>query len=565
MGCTQATPALRKSSELRSSQNKEPSSSVQASQKELNDQFHTVPSPLGVSLSHIKSLIANCQAQTLVHDVFEDHDQLCARLSEDSMSVKLLKATADVYISFPPDCTAARFLQTLNDLRDDSAFVWIDAHSSKTNGQERSKEYLENLFKVLKSVRKVIIICSPSPNPTKVSAFRSLELFFAVSSGATVRAVASKKECDEFIRGMREGTIGVSGFSNALRHELEMQLPSDAPISDMIRSNLPQIKSAVTAVFNSLIARLCDESLQGVGDDDEVKAHALVSFASFLYVSKEYEESKKKFEEALQVLTKLRDNSLEISVLHNIAKIHEDMGHLTQAAELYDRCLTLEKPMFKLSNKLSSTEVKASDISPRSSGDQAHQGPWRDSFVVPQFKDNETARTALNRACIFARRGDYEKADELFQEAFELFKRSADGNSLDVAWCANTIGVYYEETGKATEALEMYELALKLRSKLDAPVSHLAETYTNLGCYLLGQGEYDQSKSHLEKAFTIHLQSNGRNSTGVANALLNLARWWEHKDKDKSKELSDEAIDIMKSLPNPDSSEIQAIEREFSN
>lgn len=531
---------------------------MQVSQKDLSDHFHSLPSPTGISLDYVKSIMAKAAPEELVHDLFEDHDQLCLRLSSDRARVQLVKAKADLYVSYPPNCSVQRLSQILNDLRDSTQFVWLDGESSKTNASERPEEYLDNLANVIKTIGKAIIICSPLTEPTPLTAFRSLELFLAVRSGALVRAVASKKECDDFVRELGERTIGVSGFSNALIHEIILPQSEDTPVCRMVKSNYTQVRGATTTVFESLIARLCDESTQRFGDDSEEKAGALASMASFLYVKGAKEESKRKYEEALNALAKLRGSPLEVPVLHNIAKIYEERGQFTQALELYERCRSLESPMFKLSTKLSSAEM----VSPRNS--LASRESWRDSFVIPSRKDDGTARTALNMACIHACRNELDKAETLMIEALELFKRN-DAKSLDVAWCLNTMGVFYQEFGNTQKATENYEEAWKLRTELGAHPSLVAETALNLGCCLMeGSPEKrgERSKELLEEAYTTFMASEGRTSASTALALIELARWWSKENEDKSVELAQESIDMLQVCESPPIS-ISDVQAEF--
>ena len=159
MGCVNLTPKVP-SSDLATP----PSNTVTNAAVSSKDPAFPIdsehPTSHGVALEYVKSLALNCPSSSLVQDLIGDHDEFCQRLALDTSTSHLLKKQADVYISIPPDCTTQRLAQTLNDLRDNTLFVWLDGRISKTNAVDRSQKYFNSLLEIIKSIGKVMIICS---------------------------------------------------------------------------------------------------------------------------------------------------------------------------------------------------------------------------------------------------------------------------------------------------------------------------------------------------------------------------------------------------------------------
>ena len=504
--------------------------------------FH--PTSHGVALEYVKSLALNCPSSSLVQDLIGDHDEFCQRLALDTSTSHLLKKQADVYISIPPDCTTQRLAQTLNDLRDNTLFVWLDGRISKTNGVDRSQKYFNSLLEIIKSIGKVMIICSPWNEPRPIRAYRSMELFLATASQADISPIASKKECEDFIKEMREHPIGYTQFSQILDIQIE-DTSSELSIHQILRENFSAVKDSGRMVFQGFLGRLVSDMLN-LSEEGEKRALILCSAAYFYYACGDREESKKRFEEALSLLLKIRESEHIVPVLHNIAKLHEDMGLEDEAIKLYERCINLENPISKLSVKHSSNEMKL-EKSPTSADNK--QGIWRDSFHVPSKTDIGTATTMLNLACLLAKQGEIGKSIDLFSESLEFRQRySSQSESLEIAWCLNCMAVLYESIFMNDEALLNYQAALDMRRKFSATDVLLLESLDNLAGFLYDQQKFPESIKYLDEALAIRVKSMGHDSISVASGLLSLSRSWKSLNEKKSTELALEAYRICQKI-----------------
>ncbi|HYE73848.1 MAG TPA: tetratricopeptide repeat protein, partial [Blastocatellia bacterium] len=369
----------------------------------------------------------------LVSEFFGDHDEFCVKLSQKPATAHYMKTEADVFVCFPSNCTMHDLIQALSEIRESPLFVWIDGKNAATNGTDRSLQYWSSLCEIYKTIGNGIVVASPWSEPSPLPAARCLELHYARISEATVLMAASKKECDEFIREMREKPLGPTRFHAVLDHEVE-DTSSATPASELIRDNFGQIRASIQSALRILLSQLADQMLSSIAEDaSEQRAISLASRGSLHYVCGELDDAMRCFQEAHSILLKVRNTPFAASVLHNIAKIHEDQGQVQQALDLYERCLTMEDPMSKLSMKVSSGDLlnqKTPTHSTRN-GSRPEIGFWRDSFTIPSPHDLGGAITAFNIACLLAVKGESERAEKLFEEALASSKSSSRrGESL---------------------------------------------------------------------------------------------------------------------------------------
>ena len=507
------------------------------------------PTTTGVALEYIRQLAATKSADTLVSEFFGDHDEFCAKLSQNPSTTHFLNKKADYFVIYPSNCTISGLLQAISDVPNSPVFLWIDGQSTATNGANRSALYLEALLELYKQIGKGILVASPWSEPSPLPAIRALEMYYAKISGCAILVAASKKECDDFVREMREKPLGPTRFRQVLDHEIE-DTSSSTPVSEIIRENFVSIRTATASLYQRLVVRLADDMLSRCPEDEEARAIALASRASLHYALGELDDAKRKFEDALALLMKVRNSPFAASVLHNIAKIYEDQGNVNEALELYERCIAMEEPVSRLSVRMSSQEVLKSQRTPSSQNlkqqlEGGRGGFWRDSFTIPSPHDIGSATTLFNVACIMTERFEWDKAERLFQESLASRQACAtNGESLDVAWCLNALGVFYERFGRHEQALESFQNALAMRRKCNASEELLGESLENLGGYLLSRGRREDSKPLLEEALALRVKHFGLDSNPVAHSLFALAMWWRDEDSVKATRLATEALEI---------------------
>jgi tetratricopeptide (TPR) repeat protein len=112
------------------------------------------------------------------------------------------------------------------------------------------------------------------------------------------------------------------------------------------------------------------------------------------------------------------------------------------------------------------------------------------------------------------RRGDYERATELFEEALVLSREA--GDRWGVSFTLNALGNVSSMQGDYERATELYEECLALLKEL-GDVAHSAIVLTNLGGIALDRGDHERATELSEKAVVLFRVQ--RHPKGLEGAL----------------------------------------------
>ncbi len=100
--------------------------------------------------------------------------------------------------------------------------------------------------------------------------------------------------------------------------------------------------------------------------------------------------------------------------------------------------------------------------------------------------------------------GDYEKAIEYYENAFEMWEKTLPSNHPYFSVCFNNIGLVYKNMGQYSEALQFLEGGLKMSERTLQPNDpDFATSYNNIGEVYRNMGEYAKALLFYEKALEI--------------------------------------------------------------
>lgn len=135
------------------------------------------------------------------------------------------------------------------------------------------------------------------------------------------------------------------------------------------------------------------------------------------------------------------------------------------------------------------------------------------------------AVTLLRKAGTYVReRGQYIDAEQLLEQALNLFQRVREKNALEQADVLNEIAELYRLQGKYTKALSYAQEALSIQERLLEPF-HISITYSlnNLARLYFHQAKYSEAEPLYKRALSIREQVLGPDHPNTANSLGNLA------------------------------------------
>lgn len=132
-----------------------------------------------------------------------------------------------------------------------------------------------------------------------------------------------------------------------------------------------------------------------------------------------------------------------------------------------------------------------------------------------------TAATYSNLALVCNKKGDHDRAIELYKNALNVFERKLCKDHPEMATIYNNLAGVYGDKGDYDRAIEFYEKALKIREeKLGKDHPDSAITYGNLASAYEDKGNYDKAIEFGEKALAIFKA--GRSYQDILMTLVSL-------------------------------------------
>jgi CHAT domain-containing protein len=129
-----------------------------------------------------------------------------------------------------------------------------------------------------------------------------------------------------------------------------------------------------------------------------------------------------------------------------------------------------------------------------------------------------------NLAILLHDRGDYEKAEPLYQRALSITEKTLGPEHPSVALSLNNLALLYSERGEYSKAEPLYQRALAIREKALGPEHpFFARSLDNLAVLYYDRGEYSKAEALHRRALAIREKALGPGHPDIALSLRNLA------------------------------------------
>jgi serine/threonine-protein kinase len=159
---------------------------------------------------------------------------------------------------------------------------------------------------------------------------------------------------------------------------------------------------------------------------------------------------------------------------------------------------------------------------------------------------------------IYQRRGEFESAKPLLEEALELRRELYGREHAEVAASLNSLADLRMELGQYAAAEHLFREALEVRRRLFGTESvEVAESLNDLGKALQHQGDLDAAEIRYREALEMRRSFLGRKHVEVAETLNNLAGVvWQRGDSAAAERFHREALAIRENLLGKDHVEV---------
>jgi tetratricopeptide (TPR) repeat protein len=167
--------------------------------------------------------------------------------------------------------------------------------------------------------------------------------------------------------------------------------------------------------------------------------------------------------------------------------------------------------------------------------------------------DEEISCIYYNIGRIYRLKGDYERAIEFLNRAYETHSQARPPRLVSAAKAMNAIGIVYMELNSVEQAIESFECALKLYSKtIQEYHPDVGGTLINLGNIYSQQGQFENALSSFKRTQKIYEYNLPPNHPNVAILLNNMGNlYYQHDKLDLALDAYQRALDINEKILPP--------------
>jgi tetratricopeptide (TPR) repeat protein len=239
--------------------------------------------------------------------------------------------------------------------------------------------------------------------------------------------------------------------------------------------------------------------------DDYKFADWYLKLGMIYYLKGDYNEALEKFNQSMEIETKLGNQRGIAHALHNIAVIHQHRGEYDEAFEKYNQSIEIKKKL----------------------GDQ--QG---------------IAQALNNIAAIYQHKGEYDEALEKYNQSIEIKKKF--GDQQGIAQTLHNIANIHQDKGENDEALEKYNQSMDIETKL-GDHRGIAQTLHNIAVIHQDKGEYDEALEKYNQSMDIEKKLGDQRGLAYTLAQMGLLYSLINK-KEEAIESTKKALDIFEKI-----------------
>jgi len=179
----------------------------------------------------------------------------------------------------------------------------------------------------------------------------------------------------------------------------------------------------------------------------------------------------------------------------------------------------------------------------------------------------QTVECLAEFGLVYERKAEYGKAGPMLQQALGVTERTLGAEHPNVADYLVMLGVVHSDLADMQQAESEWLRALTIAEKTLEPDDRIiAQTLNNLGYLYLNKKDYERSEPFLQRALAIYEESLGTEHPVLTSLLLNLGRLFrEKRDYQRALETYRRALTIAEKTFGPESNDVAALLNNIAN
>jgi eukaryotic-like serine/threonine-protein kinase len=305
-------------------------------------------------------------------------------------------------------------------------------------------------------------------------------------------------------------------------------------MADMFRSAAPEVARGETITARTLLDRGAQRIDQELAAEPQIHASLLETIAEAYRELGLYDQSESLARRSLDLDRKAFGVSSPetFKSMELLAELDRDKGRYADAEPLLTKVLESKRASFgPASPEAAHVMGELGECLYWESKDDEAISLLRQTLAIDKKNGPDYGAGTRNYlALTLERKGDFDEARRLLEEAVEISGRTGGTNSPEYAICLHNLGSALIDRGDLFGAEKKLREALAVRRVIFAPAHpDVALSLNNLGYVLLGQGNWQAAEPILKESLDATLLRLGNENPRLAGAMTNWARFLQAK------------------------------------
>ncbi len=266
--------------------------------------------------------------------------------------------------------------------------------------------------------------------------------------------------------------------------------------------------------------------MEQIGDESGISS-SLHQIGMIYQDQGNYKEAMKYYGRSLEIAESLENRREIANTLGQIGMIYQGQGNYKEAMKNYERSMKIAESLGDKSGIAYSLHEIGMIYQNQGNYEEAMKNYERSMKINESLGDRRVIANTLGQiGMIYKNQGNYEEAMKNYERSMKIAE--SFGNQRGIAYSLHEIGMIYQNQGNYEEAMKNYERSMKINESL-GDKSGIAKSLHQIGMINQYQGNYEEAMKNYERSMKIK-ESLGDKS-GIAITLHQVGMIYQDQDK----------------------------------